>query len=227
MIDERHSGYPKSAKHPTDLDASKLRNGHFDEKYVLSSRVRTGRSIRGFSLPPACTRAERREVEKVRRKQHKPLWYVNFCWFFYIDCVKGPWGVEGQDGWEVLPSQWDDTARTGTADQCKWSSLQLCVCLSLPHLTAPICVLFLCRITFCLTSLCLPCCWLLGWPETGQMLGASGITISRPSWSGSMRRTTLGSSPCRKEATCRKSSPDSAMDSKRWGFGWTQHRAFD
>ena len=37
----------------------------FDEKYVLSSRVRTGRSIRGLSLPPACTRAERREVEKV------------------------------------------------------------------------------------------------------------------------------------------------------------------
>lgn len=37
----------------------------FDEKYVLSSRVRTGRSIRGLSLPPANTRAERREVERV------------------------------------------------------------------------------------------------------------------------------------------------------------------
>lgn len=37
----------------------------FDEKYVLSSRVRTGRSIRGLSLPPACTRSERREVERV------------------------------------------------------------------------------------------------------------------------------------------------------------------
>ena len=66
VIDERHGGYPKSAKHPTDLDASKLTGGQFDEKYVLSSRVRTGRCIRGFSLPPACTRAERREVEKVR-----------------------------------------------------------------------------------------------------------------------------------------------------------------
>jgi len=37
----------------------------FDERYVLSSRVRTGRSIRGLSLPPACTRSERREVERV------------------------------------------------------------------------------------------------------------------------------------------------------------------
>lgn len=32
---------------------------------MLSSRVRTGRSIRGLSLPPACSRAERREVERV------------------------------------------------------------------------------------------------------------------------------------------------------------------
>lgn len=42
-----------------------ITSGMFDEKYVLSSRVRTGRSIRGLSLPPACTRAERREVERV------------------------------------------------------------------------------------------------------------------------------------------------------------------
>lgn len=42
-----------------------IHSGQFDERYVLSSRVRTGRSIRGLSLPPACTRAERREVERV------------------------------------------------------------------------------------------------------------------------------------------------------------------
>jgi creatine kinase len=42
-----------------------ITNGVFDEKYVLSSRVRTGRSIRGLSLPPACSRSERREVERV------------------------------------------------------------------------------------------------------------------------------------------------------------------
>ena len=66
VIHERHDGYPKTATHPTDLDASKLKGGHFDEKYVLSSRVRTGRSIRGLSLPPACTRAERKAVVTVR-----------------------------------------------------------------------------------------------------------------------------------------------------------------
>lgn len=42
-----------------------ITHGQFDERYVLSSRVRTGRSIRGLSLPPACSRAERREVENV------------------------------------------------------------------------------------------------------------------------------------------------------------------
>ena len=31
----------------------------------MSSRVRTGRSIRGLALPPFCTRAERRTVEAV------------------------------------------------------------------------------------------------------------------------------------------------------------------
>ncbi|KAL2300898.1 hypothetical protein Nmel_013792 [Mimus melanotis] len=66
VIQERHNGYnPRTMKHPTDLDATKIKFGQFDERYVLSSRVRTGRSIRGLSLPPACTRAERREVEKV------------------------------------------------------------------------------------------------------------------------------------------------------------------
>ncbi|XP_051898700.1 creatine kinase U-type, mitochondrial-like [Pristis pectinata] len=66
VIIERHNGYdPRTMKHPTDLDASEIRGGQFDENYVLSSRVRTGRGIRGLSMPPACTRAERREVEKV------------------------------------------------------------------------------------------------------------------------------------------------------------------
>ncbi|XP_061589981.1 creatine kinase, mitochondrial 2a (sarcomeric) isoform X1 [Cololabis saira] len=96
IIKDRHNGYnPRTMKHPTDLDSSKvvapppfliyltltnkaeftkcslsslylqLTHGVFDDHYVLSSRVRTGRSIRGLSLPPACSRAERREVERV------------------------------------------------------------------------------------------------------------------------------------------------------------------
>ncbi|KAK7125316.1 hypothetical protein R3I93_020864 [Phoxinus phoxinus] len=66
VIRDRHNGYdPKTMKHPTDLDASKIHSAVFDEQYVLSSRVRTGRSIRGLSLPPACSRSERREVERV------------------------------------------------------------------------------------------------------------------------------------------------------------------
>ena len=66
VIDARHGGYKKEDKHKTDLDPSHLNGGDdLDPKYVLSSRVRTGRSIRGYSLPPSCTRAERREVENV------------------------------------------------------------------------------------------------------------------------------------------------------------------
>ena len=65
IIEERHNGFKKDDKHVTDLDHRKIRGGNFDERYVLSSRCRTGRSIRGLSLPPHCTRAERRETEKV------------------------------------------------------------------------------------------------------------------------------------------------------------------
>lgn len=66
VIRHRHKGYdPATMKHPTDLDYRKLKNAEFDDNYVLSTRVRTGRSIRGLCLPPACSRAERREVERV------------------------------------------------------------------------------------------------------------------------------------------------------------------
>lgn len=65
IIEERHNGFKKTDLHCTDLDHTKLKGGMLDDKYVLSSRVRTGRSIRGFSLPPHCSRGERREVERI------------------------------------------------------------------------------------------------------------------------------------------------------------------
>ena len=44
MIDRRHGGYPSDAKHVTSLDPSKVvGDGLFDENYVTSCRVRTGR----------------------------------------------------------------------------------------------------------------------------------------------------------------------------------------
>ena len=65
IIEDRHNGFKKTDKHVTDLDASKIKGGMLDENYVLSSRVRTGRSIKGHCLPPHCTRAERRSVEYI------------------------------------------------------------------------------------------------------------------------------------------------------------------
>jgi len=66
IIEARHPGFNLNKdKQKTDLDASHLNAGKFDENYVLSTRVRTGRSIRGFGLPPLIDRAERREVERI------------------------------------------------------------------------------------------------------------------------------------------------------------------
>jgi len=65
MIAGRHNGYPADFVQPTCLDHTQLNHDGFDEKYVLSSRVRTGRSIRGLCMPPYCNRAERRKVEEI------------------------------------------------------------------------------------------------------------------------------------------------------------------
>ena len=47
------------------FDFLQIEGGELDPKYVISTRIRTGRSIRGFCLPPMCTRSERRKVEKI------------------------------------------------------------------------------------------------------------------------------------------------------------------
>ncbi|XP_041461082.1 creatine kinase U-type, mitochondrial-like [Lytechinus variegatus] len=65
VIQNRHDGYGPNNIHPTDLNQNHLRAVTLDPNYVLSSRVRTGRSIRGFRLPPACSRAERRKIEEI------------------------------------------------------------------------------------------------------------------------------------------------------------------
>lgn len=107
VIDERHSGYPKTAVHPTDLDSSKLKGGQFDEKYVLSSRVRTGRSIRGFSLPPACTRAERRAVERVRLDRNQPISTFSAL-HMYADCQQSTAEPVRGFCWQVLSTGQND-----------------------------------------------------------------------------------------------------------------------
>lgn len=65
VIAARHNGFAPTDMHKTDLDYTKLTNAQFDPAYVRSARVRTGRSIRGISLPTCCTRAERRAVERI------------------------------------------------------------------------------------------------------------------------------------------------------------------
>ncbi|CAM9499184.1 creatine kinase M-type-like [Lampetra fluviatilis] len=66
VIRDRHSGYKPTDMHKTDLNPANLKGGDdLDPNYVLSSRVRTGRSIKGYTLPPHCSRGERRAVERL------------------------------------------------------------------------------------------------------------------------------------------------------------------
>ncbi|KAF6030020.1 CKM [Bugula neritina] len=68
IIEGRHVGFKRTDIHKSDMDSSKLIGGDLDPNYVLSSRVRTGRSIRGYSLSPFITRAERRDVQDILLK---------------------------------------------------------------------------------------------------------------------------------------------------------------
>jgi creatine kinase len=65
VLSLRHGGYAADAKHPTDMDITKISTRKIDPtgKYVLTTRCRTGRSIRGFRLPPCNSFQERRDIE--------------------------------------------------------------------------------------------------------------------------------------------------------------------
>jgi len=73
VLSARHGGYPRDGKHPTDMNPDNLSQTKIDPtcdaegncKYVLTSRCRTGRSIRGTRLPPCVTFDERRNIERM------------------------------------------------------------------------------------------------------------------------------------------------------------------
>jgi len=67
VISARHGGYAADAKHPTDMNPDNLSTTPIDPtgKYVLTTRCRTGRSVRGTRLPPCSSFEERRELERV------------------------------------------------------------------------------------------------------------------------------------------------------------------
>merc|ERR1712159_246158 len=70
VIDARHGGYGPDAKQPTNMDINKLSTTDIDPEceYVLTTRVRAGRSIRGFKLPPTISFEDRRKLEALAVK---------------------------------------------------------------------------------------------------------------------------------------------------------------
>lgn len=64
VIFEQH-GYDSDKLHPTSYNGSDLIGADFDSNYVKTIRLRVLRNLRGYSLPPFCTRGERRDIESV------------------------------------------------------------------------------------------------------------------------------------------------------------------
>lgn len=67
VISRRHGGYGADAIQPSNMDFSKLSDTDIDPegKYVLTTRVRTGRSVKGFQLPPRISFEDRRKLENL------------------------------------------------------------------------------------------------------------------------------------------------------------------
>jgi creatine kinase len=65
VISARHGGYPRDGVQPTDMDSNNISTTKIDPtgNYVLTSRIRTGRSVRGIRLPPCISFEERRKLE--------------------------------------------------------------------------------------------------------------------------------------------------------------------
>lgn len=66
VIEAVHRGFGKSDNHKSHLNSSSLEGeAVFDSNYATRVRISARRNVRGFCLPAQCTRAERRQVEKI------------------------------------------------------------------------------------------------------------------------------------------------------------------
>merc|ERR1712023_226159 len=81
----RHGGHDVTSKQPTNMRLEELSDTDIDPegKYVLTTRVRTGRSVKGFDLPPTISFEKRRELEAL--------------------CVKGLLSMEGDLKGDYFP----------------------------------------------------------------------------------------------------------------------------
>ena len=62
IINSCHGCGPDTG-HSTDVDASKIKNGHFTNPAVLSVRITGRRCLSGYRFPSFCGREERKWLE--------------------------------------------------------------------------------------------------------------------------------------------------------------------
>lgn len=140
------------------LPSPQITSGTFDERYVLSSRVRTGRSIRGLSLPPACSRSERREVERV-----------------VVSALSGLKGDLAGRYYSLGEMSHQEQQQLIDVSEQAPLFITLAVEKVSPYFI-PLSPYWSIRSTSCLINPCRLCSRQLGWRETGPMLAGSGKT---------------------------------------------------
>lgn len=74
IIEDYHGGYSPDKKHTSDMDAAKLKSPDISlDDYVISTRIRVGRNIRGFGMSPGITSQQRADVEELVTTSLKKL----------------------------------------------------------------------------------------------------------------------------------------------------------
>ena len=58
-----YHGFEKNARHRSDLKKCDLPNPDTKKKYIISTRIRTARNIKGFAFPPFISGVDRKSVE--------------------------------------------------------------------------------------------------------------------------------------------------------------------
>jgi len=97
IINLEHQGWSAEAVHLSNMDCDKLSNRDVDAatKYILTNRMSTGRSIRGFQLPPVIAFDDRRKLEKLLVKALLQM---------EGDLAGEYFPLHGSRSWEAMPN---------------------------------------------------------------------------------------------------------------------------
>merc|ERR1711957_834121 len=127
VVDARHGGYGPNDKHPTDMNIDNLSTTKVDPtgQYILTSRCRTGRSVKGFRLPPCNSFEERRKIEDIVVKDVCARMKLQARGSAGVDSAStgGTWDISNADRLGSGETTLVNTFTEGVANIIRWEKM--------------------------------------------------------------------------------------------------------